>query len=274
MQRIICCVIATWTSKCEVCYNAQSKIRKATYPWLYKCIKYNPIARNTDLPMNTWVLPLNTEIIQYIQRFFKTMYNWPQSDFKEYFMRYDELHKCLLILDQDTDTITLDGFQGMHWYLIWCRAHEHIKTTGNPVYFFPSSTLHASTSHLCQECYLAQCNQQQKLIWQEINLDNQVQADSHCPISKLSPCWLKMCYDNLRAATIILKCNSTIFCEKLQVLSSKDNEEDCRAWRPEWLWSHSESFNIFQQVFREFRELRRCIWDNFDCSHEEHVCIP
>jgi len=126
------------------------------------------------------------------------MNNRPQTDMKNYFMTNDELCKCLLLLDKNINVITLDALNGLHAYLIRCMWQEHITITSNSVGFFYSATSNASMPRFCEVCSAAKCYEQRKRIRREMNLDDQIHPDSHCPLSTLSPCRLQMRYENLQ----------------------------------------------------------------------------
>jgi len=127
------------------------------------------------------------------------------NGFENYFMTNDDLRKCLLILDKNINTITLDASNGLHAYLIHCSWQEHIIITKNSVAFFCSSTSNASSPHICEECNEAKHYEQQKRVQHEMNLDDQIRPESHCPLNTLSPHCLQMRYENLQEETNKLK---------------------------------------------------------------------
>jgi len=130
---------------CIHCHNAQNSIQKETYPWLFDGVK---------------VMPSNTEILQYIQHLYSiTLHDKTEKDVNvdEFFMNNNvELHKSLLIVDNDTTVITLNGNNGSCCYLIHCSAKDHNMITGSPIPFFISYMPITGKDQLCKECYLRQ----------------------------------------------------------------------------------------------------------------------
>jgi len=128
-------------------------------------------------------------------------------------------------MGKEIDAIMLDGCPGARSYLIHCSNTDHIRTTGNPVDFFLSSTLNTGSIRLCQKCYSAKRNQLRKDNRRQQNLNQQIQPGSHCPISTLSLRHLKMRYDNMREELLTLKHTCTSLNRKLETLLHIEEEE-------------------------------------------------
>jgi len=166
------------------------------------------------------------ESVRYIQDIYQIAKdNHSNSDVENVFMTDIRIRKFLLIMGKEIDAITLDGRPGARSYLIRCSNTDHIRTTGNPVDFFLSSTLNTGSIRLCQKCYSAKRNQLQKDNRRQQNLNEQIQPGSHCPISTLSPRHLKMRYDNMREELLTLKHTCTSLNRKLETLLHIEDEE-------------------------------------------------
>jgi len=199
-------VLAVGRIHCEPCYHNQIKIRRITHPWSFWTAK----VRNNIHPTGILgFLPSDTEITCYIQQIFvQIMNNHLQTDAKNYLMTNDELWKCLLLLDKNIKVIRLEALNGLHAYLIRCSWQEHTTITSNSVGFFYSTMSNASNASMpciCKECNAAIFCAQQKQVWCEMNLDDQIRPESHCPLSTLSPRHLQLHYENLREETRMLK---------------------------------------------------------------------
>jgi len=133
---------------CVACHNAQNKIKKKTYPWLFQ---------------ETSMLPSDDEIVRYIQHIYRVAKDNPSNNnVSDVFMTDIRLRKLLLIIGKEIDAVTLDERPRARSYLIRCSHTDHIWTTGNPVEFFFSATLNTGSTRLCQKCYSAQRYQLRK----------------------------------------------------------------------------------------------------------------
>jgi len=132
-------------------------------------------------------------------------------------------------------------------------------------FLFCSTKSNASVLSLCPEWKTALCNKQQNLIWQEKNLDDQINPNSHCPLNTLSPCWLIMRYENLQAERRILKQKCKGFQDKLQALSDKENEEILEDKDP-------HGYNLVQNISSFFNNNDEDVYESIFTAVMTNMC--